>query len=72
MKILFVHEVSYRRKVAYEMHDFPELFAMNGHDVSFYDFEERNHGDPKRTGPFRQIIRGRVHANARLTLYSPK
>ena len=40
MRILFVHEVNYLRKVIYEIHDFPELLSMRGHDVSFVDFAE--------------------------------
>ena len=40
MKILFVHEVSWFSKVVYEMHDFPELLSLNGHEVHFLDFEE--------------------------------
>jgi glycosyltransferase involved in cell wall biosynthesis len=40
MKILFVHEVSWFSKVVYEMHDFPELLSLNGHEVHFLEFEE--------------------------------
>jgi len=40
MKILFVHEVSWQKKVTYEIHDFPELLARKGHDVSFFEFDE--------------------------------
>ena len=40
MKILFVHEVSWRKKVVYEIHDFPELLALRGHDVSFVEYDE--------------------------------
>jgi glycosyltransferase involved in cell wall biosynthesis len=45
VRILFVHEVNYRRKVVYEIHDFPELMAKRGHDVTFVDFPE---GEPRR------------------------
>lgn len=40
MKILFVHEVSWRKKVVYEIHDFPELLALRGHDVTFVEYDE--------------------------------
>ena len=40
MKLLFVHEVSWRKKVVYEIHDFPELLALRGHDVSFLEYDE--------------------------------
>ena len=40
MKILFVHEVSWRKKVVYEIHDFPELLSIKGHEVSFLEYDE--------------------------------
>jgi glycosyltransferase involved in cell wall biosynthesis len=40
MKILFVHEVSWRKKVVYEIHDFPELLSLRGHNVSFLEYDE--------------------------------
>lgn len=40
MRILFVHEVNYRRKVVYEMHDLPELLSLRGHHVTFIDYPE--------------------------------
>ena len=42
MKILFVHEVNWRTKVVYEVHDYPELLSLAGHEVVFIDFPERN------------------------------
>ena len=44
MKILFVHEVSWHSKVVYEMHDFPELLSLNGHEIHFLDFDEEGIG----------------------------
>ena len=35
-----MHEVSWRKKVVYEIHDFPELLALRGHDVSFLEYDE--------------------------------
>ena len=40
MRILFVHEVNWRRKIVFEIHDFPELLSLRGHDVVFIDFAE--------------------------------
>jgi glycosyltransferase involved in cell wall biosynthesis len=40
MKLLFVHEVNWRRKVVFEIHDFPELLSLRGHEVVFVDFPE--------------------------------
>jgi glycosyltransferase involved in cell wall biosynthesis len=40
MRILFVHEVDWRHKVVYEIHDFPELLSLMGHEVVFIDFPE--------------------------------
>jgi len=44
MKIAFVHEVNYRTKVVFEMHEFPELLAAAGHDVTFFDYPEGEKG----------------------------
>ena len=40
MRILFVHEISWRDKVTYEVHDIPELLSICGHSVTFIDFAE--------------------------------
>lgn len=62
MRILFVHEVNYRAKVVYEMHDFPELLSLRGHEVVFIDYPE---GEQRRG--FRALldlrteVRSRVH-----------
>lgn len=71
MKILFVHEVNYLTKVIFEMHEFPELLALRGHDVSFFHFPE--HPEPVRRSvrTRRERIRGRVHRDAELTLVTP-
>lgn len=71
MKLLFVHEVSYRKKVIFEMHEFPELLAERGHEVTFFDFDEgakfRHGGLTPRT----QKIAGRVHSDASLNVVRP-
>ncbi|NDC99922.1 glycosyltransferase, partial [bacterium] len=40
MRFLFVHEVNWREKVTYEIHDIPELLSIAGHEVTFIDFPE--------------------------------
>ena len=40
MKILFIHEVDWKQKPIFEIHDYPELLSLRGHDVSFIDFPE--------------------------------
>ncbi|MCM2314001.1 MAG: glycosyltransferase family 4 protein [Thermoanaerobaculia bacterium] len=40
MRLLFVHEVDWRHKVVYEIHDFPELLSLRGHQVVFIDYPE--------------------------------
>jgi glycosyltransferase involved in cell wall biosynthesis len=44
MKILFVHEVSWQKKVTYEIHDYPELLQLRGHEVSFIEYDEKSVG----------------------------
>ena len=48
MKILFVHEVSWQKKVTYEIHDFPELLQLRGHDVSFIEYDEASASNPTK------------------------
>jgi glycosyltransferase involved in cell wall biosynthesis len=40
MNILVIHEVDWKKKVVYEVHEFPELLARRGHNVTFIDYEE--------------------------------
>ena len=74
LRILFVHEVNYRRKVVYEIHDFPELLALRGHHVTFVDFPE---GEPRRG--LRRILdlktevsrAGRAHEGGEIEVVTP-
>lgn len=75
MRLLFVHEVNYLRKVVYEIHDFPELLSLRGHEVTFVDFPE---GEP-RAG-LRKVLdlhtevrphQHRAHAGASVELRTP-
>lgn len=61
MKILFVHEVSWSNKVVYEMHDFPELLSLRGHDVHFLDFDE---GRPRARWKPICTVESRAHAGS--------
>jgi glycosyltransferase involved in cell wall biosynthesis len=40
VRLLFVHEVNWRRKVTFEIHELPELLSLRGHEVDFIDFPE--------------------------------
>ena len=71
MKILFVHEVNYRSKVIFEMHEFPEMLAIAGHEVHFLEFPE---GAGVRSASMRtrsNVISGRAYPKARLNLITP-
>ncbi len=78
MKILFVHEVSWRKKVVYEIHDFPELLSLHGHDVSFleYDEEEGNLGSNATQltkGLFTSTsVMERGHSDSRVRVITPR
>ena len=68
MKILFVHEVSWFNKVVYEMHDFPELLSLNGHEVHFLDFDE---GKPRARWKPITTIESRAHKGSRVSVTTP-
>ena len=69
LKILFIHEVSYRKKVIFEMHEFPELLALRGHEISFLEFDEGRKFWKKPNGPRFEKVKGRVHGDAEINLY---
>jgi glycosyltransferase involved in cell wall biosynthesis len=71
VKILFVHEVSYRKKVIFEMHEFPELLASRGHEVTFFDFDEGAKFWDGGLTPRKQVIAGRVHPQTSLKVIRP-
>lgn len=71
MKILFVHEVSYRKKVIYEMHEFPELLSLRGHEVTLLEFDEGRKFWQAKQAPRRKITSGRVHSQAKVDLVRP-
>lgn len=65
-----MHEVSYLRKVIYEIHEFPELLALRGHDVTFLDFDEGAKSSNSKEPRVREIP-GRVHLDSKITLATP-
>jgi len=71
LKILFIHEVNYRSKVIFEMHEFPELLAIAGHEVHFLEFPE---GTGIRSASIRtkcNLISGRAYPEAKINLITP-
>jgi len=72
MKILFVHEVSYLKKPVFEMHEFPELLARKGHEVTFFDFDEgRKFWKISSTSPKGRITSGRVLEQTSIQIERP-
>jgi glycosyltransferase involved in cell wall biosynthesis len=71
MKILFIHEVSYTKKVIFEMHEFPELLALRGHDVSFLEFDEGRKFWDRRTKSNLNRVSGRVHTGSNISISRP-
>jgi glycosyltransferase involved in cell wall biosynthesis len=71
MNILFVHEVSYSKKVIFEMHEFPELLSLKGHEITFLEFDEGRRFWDKRSRSIEKDVGGRVHPNATINLARP-
>lgn len=72
MKILFVHEVSYLKKPIYEMHEFPELLANLGHEITFFEFDEgRKFWEKGPKAPESRRVSGRVVPNVSIQLERP-
>ena len=71
MKILFIHEVSYLKKPVYEIHEFPELLSVMGHDITFFEFDEGRKFWDKSTVVTNKEIKGKVLAGAKIKLIRP-
>jgi glycosyltransferase involved in cell wall biosynthesis len=71
VRILFVHEVNYSSKVIYEMHEFPELLALAGHDVAFFHFPESPPIAARSMRTRKRVISGRAYPDAKITLITP-
>jgi glycosyltransferase involved in cell wall biosynthesis len=63
--------VSYLKKVIFEMHEFPELLSLRGHQVSFLEFDEGRRFWQGKKRPKQETISGRVHAGAKVSLFRP-
>jgi glycosyltransferase involved in cell wall biosynthesis len=53
------------------MHEFPELLALRGHDITFMDFDEGRKLWKRERDPRYEEVRGRIHPKARVKLYRP-
>jgi glycosyltransferase involved in cell wall biosynthesis len=71
VKLLFIHEVSYRKKVIFEMHEIPELLALRGHDITFLEFDEGGKFWSRNQSPRTEVVSGRVHSHAKVKLLRP-
>ncbi len=75
MKILVVHEVSYQKKVIFEVQILPELFSLLGHDVTFVDLDDTPFASPRGPvfdlAPRRHSDLHRVYPDAGITLRHP-
>ena len=77
MKILFVHEVSWQKKVTYEIHDYPELLQLRGHEVSFIEYDEKSVGKLKKSKRAKTHIWGtetfctRAHLGSSVRVLTP-
>ena len=66
-----MHEVNYLTKPIYEMHEFPEHLAQNGHEIGFWHFPEGYGSGEARSLGWKRQIQGRVISGAAVTLYTP-
>lgn len=66
-----MHEVNYLTKPIYEMHEFPEHLANNGHEIAFWQFPEGSSLAEVRSRGWDRKIEGRVVPGSTLTLFTP-
>jgi glycosyltransferase involved in cell wall biosynthesis len=71
VKLLFIHEVNYETKVIFEIHEFPELLNLKGHEIHYIHFPEkigiRNFNLRSRI----KTISGRAYPEAKIQLITP-
>lgn len=75
MRLLFIHEVNWRRKVTFEIHELPELLSLRGHEVDFIDFPEGE----KRSGFARfldirtkvEVVDGKTISGSSIRIITP-
>ncbi|MEJ1230381.1 MAG: glycosyltransferase [Galbitalea sp.] len=63
--------MNYQSKVIYEMHEFPELFALRGHEVTFLHYPEQIGKAGRSRRAVRRTIAGRAYPEASITLVTP-
>lgn len=66
-----MHEVNYLTKPIYEIHEFPEHLARNGHEIAFWHFPEGSSLEQARSLGWRREIGGRAVFQSSLTLFTP-
>lgn len=73
MRIVFFHEVNYLLKPVYEMHEFPELLSIRGHEVHFVHFAEGSGQGQMRHGILSQLAPKRSHVagDPHVVLHTP-
>ena len=75
MRFLFVHEVNWRSKVTYEIHDIPELLSLAGHKVFFIDYlEVSSDKSSLRARSFRTTVsteHSRAHKDSSVKVLTP-
>jgi len=75
MRFLFVHEVNWREKVTYEVHDIPELLSIAGHEVTFIDFPEFAKTDPRNRNlglkTSRAFSQSHAHPGSKVDVFTP-
>jgi len=75
MRFLFVHEVNWRSKVTYEIHDIPELLSLAGHTVFFIDYSEistdKQQSRPKRFRTTVSTEKSRTHKGSAVEVRTP-
>jgi len=71
MRILFVHEVSYEKKPIFEMQEFPEHLAVQGHRVTFLQFDEGYKFWRDKRQPTEKTISGRVLPETSIKIVTP-
>jgi len=78
MKLLFVHEISWLKKVVYEIHDIPELLALKGHEVTFLEYDEDDGVQEKTALVEKRYLfskrssNSRAHENSNVKIITPR
>jgi glycosyltransferase involved in cell wall biosynthesis len=71
LKILFVHEVSYTKKPIFEIHEFPELLARLGHEITFFEFDEGRKFWQPSNSKLSSIVSGKVVKGTSINVERP-